>query len=56
MNEDLIRWLAGAVVKAGGEVNLSREDLNSPLDLNIAAVEDDEGNDIGLRITATLED
>lgn len=56
MNEDLIRWLAGAVAKAGGEIYLSREDLNSALDLNIVAVEDEEGNDIGLRITASLED
>lgn len=48
MNEDLLRWLAAAVLKAGGEIYLTRDELNAAIDLKITSLDGDEG----LRIVA----
>jgi predicted RNA-binding protein YlqC (UPF0109 family) len=54
MNEELARYLANVVVKSGGDVTLTHDELNRPVDLNLSVDENEQGEDIGLRFKAVV--
>lgn len=41
MNEELTRYLAGAVIKAGGSIRLTPEERAQAFDLTLKVAEDD---------------
>jgi len=56
LDSDFARWLAAVVVQAGGDVTLTNDELNHPMDLNLSIAKDADGNATGLRIHATAEE